>query len=52
MDEKKKYIHTIFEDFRKRIFSHILYRVRVMVFNANFNISVILWRPVLLVEET
>ena len=23
-----------------------------MVFNANFNISVILWRPVLLVEET
>jgi hypothetical protein len=28
-------------------------RLRVMVFNATFNtISVILWRPVLLVEQT
>jgi 2',3'-cyclic-nucleotide 2'-phosphodiesterase (5'-nucleotidase family) len=30
-----------------------MFRVRVMVFNATFNnISVILWRSVLLVEET
>ena len=30
-----------------------IYKVRVMVFNATFNnISVILWRSVLLVEKT
>jgi hypothetical protein len=32
--------------------SKLIYRVRVMAFNATFNnISVILWRSVLLVEE-
>jgi hypothetical protein len=31
----------------------VVVRVRIMVFNATFNnISVILWRSVLLVEET
>jgi hypothetical protein len=31
----------------------LIYRAMVMVFNATFNnISVISWRPVLLVEET
>jgi hypothetical protein len=33
--------------------NHVHYRERVIVFNATFNnISVILWKSVLLVEET
>jgi hypothetical protein len=44
----KEYNYQLAVFIKKNIF-----RVRLMVFNANFNnISVISWRSVLLVEET
>ena len=47
------WLKTRQSDTQVRTVIKLIYWVRVMVFNATFNnISVILWRSVLLVEET